>query len=95
MQANRSSNRNCFGERQFYGPNRSFDQFQDDQVMPRGKVLEVVTIDAAWTIGMEAEICSLDVGKQADVMLLDLRKPRLAPGNMRSIAPLVSSMALI
>lgn len=44
---------------------------------------------------MEAEIGSLDVGKQADVMLLDLRKTRLAPANMRSIAPLVSSMALI
>ena len=63
--------------------------------MPPGKVLEVVTIDGARTIGMEAEIGSLDVGKQADVMLLDLRKTRLAPANMRSIAPLVSSMALI
>ncbi len=77
-------------------PDRSFDpfrhmqqcmhyhrrHFRDDQVMPPGKVLEMVTIDAARTLGREHELGSLEVGKKADVVLLDLRKPHLAPANM-------------
>ncbi|MDA0340772.1 MAG: amidohydrolase family protein, partial [Proteobacteria bacterium] len=77
-------------------PDRSFDQFRhmqqcmhyhrrhfrDDQVMPPGKVLEMVTIDAARTLGLEDDIGSLEIGKKADIVLLDLRKPHLAPANM-------------
>ena len=77
-------------------PDRSFDQFRhmqqcmhyhrrhfrDDQVMPPGKVLEMVTTDAARTLGLEKEIGTLEVGKRADLVLLDLRKPHLAPANM-------------
>jgi 5-methylthioadenosine/S-adenosylhomocysteine deaminase len=77
-------------------PDRSFDlfrhiqhcmhyhrrHFRDDQIMPPGKALEMVTIDAARAIGMENDIGSLEVGKRADVVLLDLRKPHLAPANM-------------
>ena len=77
-------------------PDRGFDQFRhmqqcmhyhrrhfrDDQIMPPGKVLEMVTIDAARVLDMESDIGSLEVGKRADVVLLDLRKPHLAPANM-------------
>ena len=77
-------------------PDRSFDQFRhmqqcmhyhrrhfrDDQVMPPGKVLEMVTIDAARTLGRESDLGSIEVGKKADIVLLDLRKPHLALANM-------------
>jgi cytosine/adenosine deaminase-related metal-dependent hydrolase len=56
--------------------------FRDDQILPPGKALEMVTIDAAKAIGMETEIGSLEAGKKADIVLLDLRKPHLVPANM-------------
>ncbi|WP_420402666.1 amidohydrolase family protein [Nisaea sp.] len=56
--------------------------FRDDQVLPPGKALEMITIDAARAIGMDAEIGSLEPGKKADIVLLDLRKPHLVPANM-------------
>jgi 5-methylthioadenosine/S-adenosylhomocysteine deaminase len=56
--------------------------FRDADVLPHGRVLEMVTIDAARALGMEAEIGSLEVGKKADVVLVDLFKPHLMPLNM-------------
>jgi cytosine/adenosine deaminase-related metal-dependent hydrolase len=50
--------------------------------MPAGKVLEMVTIDAADGLGRGAELGSLEVDKIADVILVDLLKPHLAPINM-------------
>lgn len=77
-------------------PDRSYDMFRhmfqamhyhrrhfrDAGVLPHGKVLEMVTIDAARAIGMEAEIGSLEAGKKADIILVDLFKPHLVPLNM-------------
>lgn len=56
--------------------------FRDARILPQGKVLEMVTIDAARTLGMEGEIGSLEPGKKADVILVDLYKPHLMPLNM-------------
>lgn len=55
---------------------------RDPSWLPPGKVLEMCTIDAAVALGMEAEIGSLEVGKKADVVLLDLRRPHMVPANM-------------
>jgi cytosine/adenosine deaminase-related metal-dependent hydrolase len=77
-------------------PDRSYDMFrhifqamryhrawlQDTKVLPAGKVLEMVTIDAARALGLEREIGSLEVGKKADVIFIDWRRPHLAPRNM-------------
>jgi Cytosine deaminase and related metal-dependent hydrolases len=77
-------------------PDRSFDMFRhmfqatryhrfyfhDPKVLPAGKVLEMVTIDAARALGMENEIGSLETGKKADVILIDWFKPHLMPMNM-------------
>ncbi len=77
-------------------PDRSYDMFRhmfqamhyhrrhfrDSGVLPHGKVLEMVTIDAAKALGLEAEIGSLEAGKKADVILVDLFKPHLMPLNM-------------
>lgn len=56
--------------------------FRDAGVLPHGKVLEMVTIDAARALSMEDEIGSLEVGKKADIILVDLFKPHLMPLNM-------------
>jgi cytosine/adenosine deaminase-related metal-dependent hydrolase len=51
-------------------------------VLPAGKVLEMVTVDAARALGMEKEIGSLEPGKKADIILVDWFKPHLVPMNM-------------
>jgi cytosine/adenosine deaminase-related metal-dependent hydrolase len=56
--------------------------FRDPGVLPPGKVLEMVTIDAARALGLEDDIGSLEVGKKADVILVDLFKPHLVPVHM-------------
>lgn len=51
----------------------------DDYYLPSEKVLEMTTIDAAKCIGMEDEIGSLEVGKRADIIAINLMNPRLMP----------------
>jgi cytosine/adenosine deaminase-related metal-dependent hydrolase len=77
-------------------PDRSFDMFRhmfqamhyhrrhfrDAKVLPPGKALEMITCDAARALGMEKEIGSIEVGKRADLAIVDLRKPHLWPGDM-------------
>lgn len=48
-------------------------------VLSAEQVLEMATRGGASALGMEREIGSLDVGKKADVVLLDLDKPHVAP----------------
>ncbi|MCP8940757.1 amidohydrolase family protein [Alsobacter sp. SYSU M60028] len=56
--------------------------FRDPSWLPPGKVLEMCTIDAARALGLDSEIGSLEPGKKADVILVDLRRPHLYPANM-------------
>ena len=77
-------------------PDRSYDMFRhmfqamryhrfhfrDESVLPAGKVLEMATIDAARALGMEKDLGSIEAGKKADVILLDMFKPHLFPLNM-------------
>lgn len=56
--------------------------FQDSDVLPPGKVLEMCTIDAAAVLGMADEIGSLEVGKCADLICVNMLSPHLVPLNM-------------
>jgi 5-methylthioadenosine/S-adenosylhomocysteine deaminase len=56
--------------------------FRDPKVMPPGKVLAMATIDGAKALGMEREIGSLETGKKADVILVDLKRPHTYPLHM-------------
>ncbi|MGL4241826.1 MAG: amidohydrolase family protein [Beijerinckiaceae bacterium] len=56
--------------------------FRDPKVMPPGKVLAMATIDGAKALGMEKEIGSLERGKKADVILVDLARPHTYPPHM-------------
>ena len=77
-------------------PDRSFDMFRhmfqcmryqrrhfrDSRVLPPGKVLEMVTVDAAHALGLGNELGSLEPGKRADVVIVDAFRPHMYPLNM-------------
>ena len=77
-------------------PDRSFDMFRhmfvamryhrrhfrDSRVLPPGKTLEMATIDGAEAFRIEDMVGSLEPGKKADIILVDMRKPHLYPLNM-------------
>ncbi|NJN81208.1 MAG: amidohydrolase family protein [Caldilineaceae bacterium] len=54
-------------------------KFRDPTVMPAWEVLRMATIEGAHAIGLGDQIGSLEVGKQADLILVDLTEPNLAP----------------
>lgn len=56
--------------------------YRDPSYLPPGKVLEMVTIDAARALGLEQDLGSLEPGKKADLILIDTLKPHLQPFNM-------------
>jgi len=51
----------------------------DAAALTAEKVLEMATIDGARTIGLENEIGSLEIGKRADLVILDMNEPHLTP----------------
>lgn len=51
----------------------------DPYYLPCEKLLEMTTIDAAKCVGMEKEVGSLEVGKRADIIVINLMNPRLMP----------------
>jgi 5-methylthioadenosine/S-adenosylhomocysteine deaminase len=51
----------------------------DPTVAPARKVLEMATIGGARALGMEDRIGSLETGKRADVVVVDVRSPRMTP----------------
>ena len=57
-------------------------QFGEGAYIPPGKALEMATIDAARALGLDSEIGSLEPGKKADLILVDMDKPHLYPLNM-------------
>jgi 5-methylthioadenosine/S-adenosylhomocysteine deaminase len=59
--------------------NMQWMRFNDQSVLPVGKALRMVTIDAARALGVDDRIGSLEVGKQADVILIDMDQPHLVP----------------
>ena len=77
-------------------PDRSYDMFRhmfhcmhyqrthyrDSSYIPPGKVLEMATIDAARALGLEKELGSIEPGKKADIILVNVFKPHTYPLNM-------------
>ena len=51
----------------------------DPLTMSAGTVLEMATIKGARALGQERQIGSIEVGKKADLIIVDTRKPHLTP----------------
>ena len=51
----------------------------DPLTMPASTVLEMATVGGAKAMGIESEVGSIEVGKKADLALIDLKKPHLVP----------------
>lgn len=65
-------------------------RYTNPEVMPAWKVLRMATIEGAQVLGMGQEIGSLEEGKRADFILVDLAKPSMSPvytEPMRNIVP--------
>jgi 5-methylthioadenosine/S-adenosylhomocysteine deaminase len=63
---------------------------RDPTVMPAWEVLRIATIEGARAIGLGEEIGSIEPGKQADLILVDLTAPNLSPvleAPIRNIVP--------
>jgi 5-methylthioadenosine/S-adenosylhomocysteine deaminase len=52
---------------------------KDPQAVPAETALEMATINGARTLSLDNEIGSIEVGKKADVIIIDLKKPQLTP----------------
>jgi 5-methylthioadenosine/S-adenosylhomocysteine deaminase len=54
-------------------------KYRDPTIMPAWEVMRMATIEGARAIGLDDEIGSLEAGKQADLILVDLTAPNLSP----------------
>jgi 5-methylthioadenosine/S-adenosylhomocysteine deaminase len=61
------------------------------EVLPASRVLRMATIDGALAMGLGQEIGSLEVGKRADVILIDLNQTHSLPRPIDIISALVYS----
>ncbi len=63
---------------------------RDPTVLPAWKMLRIATIEGAETIGLGASIGSLEPGKKADLIILNLKVPHMMPiitHPVRNVAP--------
>lgn len=51
----------------------------DPAVMPAKSILQMATIGGARTLGLDRMVGSLEVGKRADLIMIDVYKPHLTP----------------
>ncbi|MBC7219612.1 MAG: amidohydrolase [Hadesarchaea archaeon] len=51
----------------------------DPAIISAKQVLEMATINGARALGLEHEIGSIEVGKKADITIVDMEKPHIAP----------------
>ena len=65
-------------------------KYKDPTVMPAWEVLRMGTIEGAQAIGLGDEIGSLEVGKKADMIFIDVTEPNILPildGPIRTLVP--------
>ncbi|MEM3061477.1 MAG: amidohydrolase family protein, partial [Candidatus Bathyarchaeia archaeon] len=55
------------------------------------ELLEMATINGAKALGLESEIGSIEVGKKADIIIVDLKKPHTHP--LHNVIPLLAYSA--
>jgi len=56
-------------------------RLEDPRALPAQRVVEMATIEGARTIGQDYDLGSLELGKKADIAILDLNTVHSQPGN--------------
>lgn len=51
----------------------------DPTTLPAWKILRIATIEGAKALGLDGQIGSLEEGKRADIVILDLKSPHMTP----------------
>ena len=64
-------------------------RFKDGDLLPCGKVLELCTIEPARALGLDHLVGSLEKGKKADIIAVDVMQPHLAPFGVMPVQRLV------
>lgn len=67
-------------------------KYASPTVMPAWEVLRMATIESAQAIGLGDRIGSLEAGKEADVILVDLTAPNLSPVLLEPIRNIVPNL---
>lgn len=65
--------------------------FHGPEALPAGRTLRMATIDGARALGLGNEIGSLEAGKRADVIVVDLTEPHSSPQRDDVVSSLVYS----
>jgi 5-methylthioadenosine/S-adenosylhomocysteine deaminase len=65
---------------------------EDPTVLPAWQVLRMATIDGAKVLGIDGAVGSLEVGKEADLIMVDLHKPPMIPVIRRPARNLVANL---
>jgi cytosine/adenosine deaminase-related metal-dependent hydrolase len=68
----------------FLGPRWQRLELNDPNVIPSGKLLEMATIDGAKIVGLDSVTGSLEPGKEADIIIVNMWKPHLVPLAMQT-----------
>ena len=53
--------------------------YSDPKILPAYEALKMATMNGAKALGLEKSVGSLEVGKKADIVLIDFSKPHLTP----------------
>lgn len=57
-------------------------ELKDPELIPAGKALEMATIDGYKALGLDHELGSIEVGKRADLITVDINQPYFYPLDM-------------
>jgi cytosine/adenosine deaminase-related metal-dependent hydrolase len=66
-------------EDMFMAPRWQRLELNDPNLIPSGKLLEMATIDGARIVGMDDITGSIETGKEADLIIVNMWKPHLIP----------------
>jgi cytosine/adenosine deaminase-related metal-dependent hydrolase len=63
----------------YFSPRLHRRKLIDETLIPIGKILEMATIDGARALGMDDRIGSIEPGKEADIIVVNLFQPHNVP----------------
>jgi cytosine/adenosine deaminase-related metal-dependent hydrolase len=69
--------------------------WKDSTAMTADRVLEMATINGAKALGLDAEVGSLEVGKKADFVVMNVNGPHCAPFDPKQLGQGVDPITIV